>query len=514
MDLASPTSWAAHEFRKGDILAGKYEFEQVIGTGAMGVVIAARHLALDERVAIKFLQPEVLQNSEAVARFTREAQSAVRIKSEHVARVTDVGNFDDGAPFMVMEYLEGVDLSSWLKAQGRFAAFQAVEFVLQACEAFAEAHVLGIVHRDIKPANLFCVRRRDGALAIKVLDFGISKVSDARHSSAFGMTGTATLMGSPGYMSPEQLQSPRDVDHRTDIWSLGVLLFELLTGTSPFGGETLPELILNITTKPPTSLLELRPELPEALAAVISVCLRKDRAERYSNVGELVLALQPFAPKRAEVYVERVLGIIESAGLSISTPHYAPQDQDAATVTEQTKVTWGQTSPPMQRPRRWFMLAALVLVAALGIGVLALKRIDPGAPGAPDKPVAVAAAKPARTLEKTAPLPQTNARAQETQVQPPALVAAQSLGATDATDAMSNPSPHNVVSAGKTKSSKGQRRAAPIAARKPSESTRNSVDNSVAGSTGATASACDPPYELDALGRKHFKRECFLNQTQ
>ena len=166
--------------REGDVLAEKYRVECVLGTGGMGIVVAARHLRLDERVAIKFLHPDALSNVEAVARFEREARAAAKIKSEHVARVSDVGTLDNGCPYMIMEYLEGEDLAQWVQQRGPLAIDQAVEFILQTCEAMAEAHGLGIVHRDLKPANLFCIRRADGLLAIKVLDFGISKVTGSR----------------------------------------------------------------------------------------------------------------------------------------------------------------------------------------------------------------------------------------------------------------------------------------------------------------------------------------------
>src|SRR5690606_21773595 len=195
----------------GTVLAGKFCIEQVLGQGGMGVVVAARHLQLDERVALKFLLPEALSNAEAVARFAREARAAVKIKSEHVARVTDVGTLETGSPYMVMEYLRGTDLGDLVHTQGPLPIADAVEYLLQACEAVAEAHALGIVHRVLKPSNLFLTRRADGSPSIKVLDFGISKVTTGADSQ-MNMTRTATVMGSPLYMSPEQMASARDVD--------------------------------------------------------------------------------------------------------------------------------------------------------------------------------------------------------------------------------------------------------------------------------------------------------------
>src|SRR4051812_480796 len=214
------------EVYAGQILGGKYRVDRVLGAGGMGMVVAATHLQLDERIAIKFLLPEALRNPEAVARFGREAKAAVKIRGEHVARVIDVGSFENGAPYMVMEHLDGRDLSSFIHERGAMPMSDAVDAVLQACEALAEAHALGIVHRDLKPANLFLTRRPDGTPSIKVLDFGISKLTapGADHS----MTKTSAVMGSPLYMSPEQMTASRGVDARTDIWALGVVLYELL----------------------------------------------------------------------------------------------------------------------------------------------------------------------------------------------------------------------------------------------------------------------------------------------
>mgnify|MGYP001062724726 FL=1 len=221
------------EVQPGDLLAGKYRIERVLGRGGMGVVVSAVHEALDERVALKFLLPEALANQEAVQRFLREARAAVKIRSEHVARVTDVGTLESGAPYMVMEYLDGVDLARYLESRGPLPVPEAVEYMLQACEALAEAHALGIVHRDLKPANLFRIERVDGTPSIKLLDFGISKV--IAHQVA--LTQTSSMLGSPLYMAPEQMTSSKHVDARADVWALGIILFELVTGEPPFQGD-------------------------------------------------------------------------------------------------------------------------------------------------------------------------------------------------------------------------------------------------------------------------------------
>ncbi|HWP04087.1 MAG TPA: protein kinase [Polyangiaceae bacterium] len=357
--------------REGEILAGKYRVDKVLGVGGMGVVVAAYHIDLDERVAIKFLLPEVLDHGEAVARFAREARAAVKIKSEHVAKVTDVGKLENGAPYMVMEFLEGSDLSQWLTQRGALPVEQAAEFMLQACEAIAEAHALGIVHRDLKPGNLFVIRRPDGLLSVKVLDFGISKTASGPGSASAGaMTKTSALMGSPLYMSPEQMQSSRDVDARTDIWALGVILYELLVGTQPFVADTMPELVLRVVTGPPAAgLRNRRPDVPEGLERMILRCLEKDRSRRFESVGEFAAALLPYAPRRSKASVERISGVLRSAGLSATALAPPPSSDDEAKAAGHTAASWGRTASPKGRSR-WIAVAAAVgiVVVAAGLG--------------------------------------------------------------------------------------------------------------------------------------------------
>src|SRR5260370_37975246 len=307
--------------REGAILAGKYRVEKVLGIGGMGVVVAAHHVQLDEKVAIKVLLPTMLRNNDVVGRFAREARAAVKIKSEHVARVSDVGTLENGAPYMVMEFLEGGDLAAWVQRQGPLPAEQAVDFVLQACVGVASAHGIGIVHRDLKPANLFCLRGNDGQFIVKVLDFGISKVTNLSASDAGGaVTHTTAVMGSPYYMSPEQMQSAKEVDARTDIWALGVILYELLTGSRPFPGESYAEIAIKVATASFPPLRTFRPDAPAGLEAAIDTCLKKDKRKRPENVAELALALADFAPRRSRPAIERIAGIIPASGLSTSAP--------------------------------------------------------------------------------------------------------------------------------------------------------------------------------------------------
>ena len=289
--------------RPGQILAGKYRVDRVLGRGGMGVVVEARHVALDERVALKFLLPDYAQMPEASARFLREARAAVKIKSEHVARVSDVGTLETGSPYMVMEFLEGIDLSKALESYGVCQIPDAIDYLIQTCEAIAEAHGHGIVHRDLKPANLFLTRRPDGTPMIKVLDFGISKMSGG---GVDNLTRTTTSMGSALYMSPEQMQTTRGVDHRTDIYALGISLYELLAGKQPFYADTLPQLCAEVLTGRPTPIRQLRAEVSDALAAVLEKAYARDRDQRYQTIAELVAAVAPWAPPRSQTTLDRI----------------------------------------------------------------------------------------------------------------------------------------------------------------------------------------------------------------
>jgi len=291
----------------GQVIGGKYQVIDRIGSGGMGQVFSALHLDLGERVALKFLRREALRYPELVQRFSTEARAAARIRSEHVARVFDVGQLPSGIPFIVMEFLEGKDLSEVLIQRGPLSIQLAVDYLLQACEALASAHAKGIVHRDIKPENLYLSKSGSGPGLIKVLDFGVSKLSleSAGVASNREYVRTTLPVGSPAYMSPEQIRECSDVDHRTDIWALGCALFELVTGQMPFEAPTLIQLGAAILEQEPTPLTQALPAAPRELEAVVSRCLSKDPAKRYSDIAELARALSPFASERARIYAER-----------------------------------------------------------------------------------------------------------------------------------------------------------------------------------------------------------------
>jgi len=422
----------------GDVLVGKYRVERMLGRGGMGVVVAAHHLQLDEKVALKFLLPETIQDARAVARFLREARATVKIKGEHVARVLDVGQLESGSPYIVMEYLEGVDLAGWLKQRGPLPIALAVDFVLQACEAVADAHAVGIVHRDLKPANLFCVERSDGQLSIKVLDFGISKVTTPG-APGHDMTGTTALVGTPFYMSPEQMQASKSVDARTDIWALGVILFELVTGRPPFDGQTLTELAIRVANEPAPPARALRSDVPLGLEEIIATCLTKARDGRYPSIAELAIALKDFGSKNARLSVERVLGTLRQAGVSgaalpqsgaygaapPSSPTLPSLPTATTTAAPQTGASWARTGARRASAgkKAFVWIAGAVALAVLAVlGVLVVRRVSPATMAS--SAVVVTTSAPvtlASTPGSTAGAPSTTMPAPSTTSAPPTI---------------------------------------------------------------------------------------------
>ncbi len=287
----------------GSLLDGKYLVDRELGSGGMGTVVSAVHQQLEQRVAIKLLHDEALNHPEIVERFKREARSVARLKNQHVVRVLDVGSLESGAPYMVMEHLDGTDLGELVSKQGPLALQDAVGYVLEACEAVAEAHAARIVHRDLKPANLFLATQPGGGRMIKVLDFGIAKAMDDPKNN---LTRTTAMMGTAYYMSPEQLTASREVDSRTDIWALGVVLYELLTGRVPFESDNLVEIVGLILSNTPEPLASLRPDLPSAFGQIIASCMQSSLDERYQTVGDLARALAQYGRPEDFRIVERI----------------------------------------------------------------------------------------------------------------------------------------------------------------------------------------------------------------
>ncbi|MDB4934451.1 MAG: serine/threonine protein kinase [Labilithrix sp.] len=360
----------------GDVVAGKYRVERVLGTGGMAFVLSARHVELDEPFALKFLDQKFLGNETITERFTQEARAACKIRSEHVARVYDVG-IHEGAPFFVMEHLEGRDLCAVVAGSGPLPTESAVEYVMQACEALAIAHCNGIIHRDIKPENLFLVER-EGLPVIKVLDFGISKVALTGAEASSRLTGELTL-GTPCYMSPEQIRSTASADARSDLWSLGAVLYELLAGTEAFRAESVNALCAAVLEREPPPLGELRPDLPAGLVGVVMKCLQKDPDRRFADVAELAEALLPFAPSRALVSAERSSSVLRSARrVTVPEPRRHSNDthapESAAPVARSLELIEIVDERPSSdaaepAPRRWTFAIA---IAALGVAAAAV----------------------------------------------------------------------------------------------------------------------------------------------
>jgi serine/threonine-protein kinase len=387
----------------GTVVAGKYRIERLLGEGGMGWVVVATHLQLEQRVALKFMHASLASNNpDAVARFLREARAAARIQSDHVGRVSDFGTLEDGAPYLVMEYLEGKDLDALLQARRVLPVPLAIDYALQACEGLAEAHIKGIVHRDLKPANLFLAQRSDGSVRVKLLDFGISKLSPTAGSSEHGMTNTQALMGSPVYMAPEQLRSSKNVDARADLWSMGIILYEMLAGRPPFDAETLPEVCTRIMMDDPVPLATQNPGMPPGLDAVIQRCLQKDPQQRIPDAASLATALARFGGPEAQAIASRIARMVRPSGPDVqSTPDPPPLASDmkratAATVAE-THASFGTVGPAVaarRSPRLTWAIAAGAVFVVGGLTAAVASRSHSSEP--------TAAGTPPRAAESTA----------------------------------------------------------------------------------------------------------------
>ncbi|MBI4701945.1 MAG: serine/threonine protein kinase, partial [Deltaproteobacteria bacterium] len=453
--------------RPGDVVGGKYRVEGLLGAGGMGAVVAATHLQLDQPVAIKFLLAKAAQNPNSFARFTREARAAAKIGSEHVARVTDVGALPDGTPYMVMERLQGEDLGQCLR-RGPLPVAEAVDYLLQAAEALAEAHAAGIVHRDLKPENLFLAKRADGSKHVKVLDFGISKIlaEAAGAGPTPNLTQTAAVIGSPLYMAPEQMRSARQADTRTDIWALGAILYELVSGESPFSATTMPEVCVKILQDSPPPLRGRVAGASPEFDAVIACALAKSPEERFPNLGAMAEALLPLGGESAARSAEFIRGVLaaaatapraeqsgagadssgpvavpvsswaaghEATAFSTGAPGAAPLPAPvpvagaggwgavpvyrAGAVSTATPVSHTAGAAPVRRPGRIWAVAIGALLAGLAAGYVGLtavrKQADAGGaaagPSAAARPPAPTAAEPTALAPRTTALASASA---------------------------------------------------------------------------------------------------------
>lgn len=436
----------------GDVIAGKYRLDKVAGEGGMGIVYAAEHLLLKQRVAVKVLLPDAARSEAVVERFAREAQTAARIQSDHVARVLDAGSTPSGAPFLVMEYLEGCDLEELLELQKKVPVAEVVDYAIQACEALAHAHAIGVVHRDLKPANLYLACRPDGGNAIKIIDFGISKRLKQRPNEK-KLTGQHVL-GSPVYMSPEQLRNANTIDGRADLWSLGVVLFEMLTGTTPFDADGVGEIFAAILQNDPVPLHEKNPNVSRGLSEVVTKCLKRDPRERWQDAGELAKALAPFGTGAWNDIVPRIDQLLARARMlkALDTPVEARLVVDAiATAAERAK-TGSRSVPPASQPkptvvdttstlsdappvppRRWpYALAALAVIGVIGaVGIVKVRESRAVPPAA----VTVASVPAVESVPAPAPSPSAKESA------PPATSTSSAAATPSASVAMAKKAP-------------------------------------------------------------------------
>ena len=343
----------------GTRIAGRYVVSSLLDSGAMGHVVAARHELLGHQVAIKVIKREVAKRHEMVERFVREARTMASLQHDNVVRALDCGTLPDGTPYVVMELLSGRTLREELRRRGALPIEEAVDFVLQACDGLAAAHAKGIVHRDLKPSNLFL----SGA-TVKILDFGISKLPKASEHEP-SLTDTSVMLGSPSYMSPEQVRLSKSVDERADIWGLGVVLYTLLTAKLPFVAEGFSAICAAVVADAPAPLRGYRPSVPEGLEAVVLRCLEKSPEWRYPDATELARALAPFASDRGRAIAAR---LVYRRPRAASLPALA-EGQDES--TEAASVISSNASTTPRRRRRWLTVAGLGVVA-VAVAALAL----------------------------------------------------------------------------------------------------------------------------------------------
>ncbi|MBL8742956.1 MAG: serine/threonine protein kinase [Myxococcales bacterium] len=318
---------------RGEVVEGKYEVQQILGTGAMGAVIKAHHLLRKVPVALKFVSPSILGQKDVIERFLNEGVASSKIDSEHVVKVFDVSKMPNGTPYLVMEYLEGEDLYRLLRREGKpyLPDLQrAIHFTLQILRGLQAAHRVGIVHRDMKPANCFIIRKEGEPDFIKIVDFGISKV---RLEGELELTQANSALGTPLYMSLEQARSPKDVDARSDLYSVAVILYELLGGVTPFVpmSGTLMELFSMLAMEEPRAIEELRNDLPLGLGDILRKGLQKDPRRRYQTAEEFAEALAPFADQRSDHVVSLLLRTVNKTGRTKPPPAYTPSTPPAGT---------------------------------------------------------------------------------------------------------------------------------------------------------------------------------------
>ncbi|MCA9596267.1 MAG: serine/threonine protein kinase [Myxococcales bacterium] len=408
---------AADPVQAGTVLAGKYRVGERLATGGMGVVHAGSHLELGQTVAIKFVRADHAADGEVLRRFLDEARIAASLRGEHIAKVLDAGWMPSGIPYFVMEHLEGQDLSMILHEGGKLPIHEAVRHAMATCEALEEAHARGLIHRDVKPENLFLAEYPNGKRSLKLLDFGVSARFGAVATSR-RMTQAGKSVGSPSYMSPEQMTTPDDTDQRTDIWSLGVVLYELLTGLRAFDGPTVPAICSAVLSQDPPPVRAVRSEVSPALERIVMKCLEKDREKRFASVTALAEALGPYAEPIEESVASQPM-------TSEANPVAVIRDSEVP-VFDDVPVDSRDIPKSSLFPRTLAVLATLALLGVAGyayasqpdlsslspkLGTVGEAEIDPAPPfvlgvrGAIPGPTLAAEPEVERT-ETTTPVPQ------------------------------------------------------------------------------------------------------------
>jgi serine/threonine-protein kinase len=395
--------YGAVNSRVGKTAGGKYKLVRLLGTGGMGEVYEAQHSIIGRRFAIKFLHPFLASNAEVVTRFQREAQAAGGLENENIAAVVDAGTADDGAPYLVMEYLDGEDLAHLLVRGGPLPVTRATYIMIQACRGLVAAHARGIVHRDLKPENLFVCKRNDGSDVVKVLDFGIAKLHGA--SVGTGLTQTGTTMGTPFYMSLEQARGAKEVDLRTDIYALGVILYEILSGTKPHPGESYNEILYHVITHEPAPLDAIRAGLPAGLPDVVQKAMSRDPGDRYASAVDLMEALIPFAgravtPLRTQSVIVAISGDTMPSPVSMLVPPVAKTarlDTPGSPVATALETNDTPEDNPARSHSRTIVAGGIAAIAVLTVLFtwLALGRRQPQSPIPAPAPVTTPEAVPA-----------------------------------------------------------------------------------------------------------------------
>jgi eukaryotic-like serine/threonine-protein kinase len=354
---------SVEDARLGSVVGGKYRISRFLAQGGMGTVYEAQHTVLRRRFAVKFLRPELRRRRDMLGRFQLEAQTAGALESENIAAAIDFGMTSDGQPYLVMEYLEGIELAALLRVLGTLPLERAADLVVQACAGMQRAHDAGVIHRDLKPQNLFVCRRSDETDLVKIVDFGVAKLLD--EGAATGLTATGGMVGTPSYMSPEQARGEARIDARTDVYALGVILYELLSGHTPHPGESHNAIIHHISTQPPLPLAAHGRDMPEGLIAVVERALSPAPDARQPSAAEFARQLSPFAQRRTWPVVSALAAGLDSTVL-------APAALEPAVAA---KIPSGVSAAPLERsgtraPPRRGLTALSVVALVFGVFVV------------------------------------------------------------------------------------------------------------------------------------------------